>query len=424
MTQSTTPAAPLGHVCVIGAGVAGLAAAASLRQRGIAVTLIEASDRIGGRAHTTVPELLGVPFDHGATWLHAAERNQLAELAVRMGDRTIDRTAVRVERTRLPGRFATPAELAAYAAAERAFEAYTQYALGRTRRQPGRGRSRPIADQPWLPAVVNWEAPIIAAADAQALSLRDWHTNRLDGSNWEMEGGLGAFIARRLGPPAGPVRLNTVAHAVRWDGPGVVVETSAGTLHADRCIVTVSTGILASGRLRFTPALPVPVQEAIDGLPMGVLNKVACAAAGADRLDLPPSCGVDQFVPEIDAPAMTMVAWPHGQDHVICFTGGSHAGALERDGGLEAFARGQLRTLFGSRADTALQAGAVTTGWAGHEWSFGSYAYARPGRASARETLGTPLAGGRLIFAGEATRTDGLAGTVGGAYLAGLQAAK
>ncbi len=422
MTQSTPRAVPTGHVIVIGAGVAGLAAAASLRQRGTAVTLIEASSRIGGRAHTTVPGLLGVPFDHGATWLHAAEHNPLAALAVRTGDRTVDRSAVRVERTRLPGRFATPAELACYAAAERAFEDCTRHALTGPDVSLAEAVA-PIANQAWLPAVVNWEAPIIAAADAGALSLRDWHTNRLEGSNWELEGGLGAFIARRLGPPAGPVRLNTASYAVRWDGPGVVVETSAGTLHADRCIVTVSTGILASGRLKFTPALPVPVQEAIDGLPMGVLNKVAFAAAGADRLNLPHSCGVDQFVPGIDAPAMSIVAWPHGQDHLICFTGGSHAGELEQNGGLEAFARWQLRTLFGSSADTALRAGAVTTAWAGHEWSLGSYAYARPGSASARATLARPLAGGRLTFAGEATRTDGLAGTVGGAYLAGLQAA-
>ena len=77
-------------VVVIGAGVAGLAAAAALRRRGMDVTVLEASGRIGGRAHTTVPALLGAPFDHGATWLHAAERNPLAELARRTGERTID----------------------------------------------------------------------------------------------------------------------------------------------------------------------------------------------------------------------------------------------------------------------------------------------------------------------------------------------
>ena len=398
-------------VLIIGAGVAGLAAA-----------VIEASGRIGGRAHTSVPELLGVPFDHGASWLHAAERNPLARLAEQCGDRVIDRATVRVERTRLPGRFATDAEQAAYQAAEQAFHHRTQAALSGPDTSLAEAVA-PVAAMPWLPAVVNWEAPVIAAADAAALSLRDWHGNVLEGGNWELAGGLGAFVARRLGPPAGPVRLNTVATAIDWDGNGVVAATSSGTIRADACIVTVSTGILASGTLRFTPALPVAVQEAIDGLPMGTLNKIALRARGTDRLDLPESCGVDQAVPAIDAPALTMVAWPHGQDHVICFTGGSHAAALERQGGLEAFARGQLRDLFGSRADQAFRAGAVVTGWASDPWTRGSYAYARPGCAAARAVLGTPLADGRLVFAGEATRTDGLAGTVGGAFLAGKQAA-
>ena len=409
-------------VVVIGAGVAGLAAAAALRRRGMAVTLIEAAPRIGGRAHTTVPPLLNAAFDHGASWLHAAERNPLAALAQRSGETVIDSAVARVERTRLPGRFATAAELEAYGAAEEAFGRATNAALAGLDTSLADAVA-PVAALSWLPAVVNWEGPVIAAADAAALSLRDWHANQLLGSNWEVDGGLGAFVLRQLGPPAGRVHLNTAATAIDWSGPGVAVQTTAGTLHGTACIVTVSTGILAGDGLRFTPGLPVPVQEAIDNLPMGTLNKVALRAAGVDRLDLPDSCGMDQFVSAIDHPALTMVAWPHGHDHVICFTGGSHAAALERSGGLETFARDQLRALFGSRADSAFQPGAVATSWASDPFARGAYAFARAGHAGARALLGTPLAGGRLIFAGEATRTDRLAGTVGGAFLAGEEAA-
>ena len=79
--------------------------------------------------------------------------------------------------------------------------------------------------------------------------------------------------------------------------------------------------------------------------------------------------------------------------------------------------------MLGAGADRALGPGVVSQ-WGGDPAYLGAYAYATPGHADARATLGEPLGGGRLIFAGEATRTDGLAGTVGGAWLAGVEAAR
>ena len=68
---------------VIGAGVAGLAAARSLRQAGEEVVVLEAKDCIGGRTHTSydfadVPVELGAEFIHGdraATWELIRELN-------------------------------------------------------------------------------------------------------------------------------------------------------------------------------------------------------------------------------------------------------------------------------------------------------------------------------------------------------------
>ena len=53
-------------VIVIGAGVAGLAAARRLMQEGFAVTVLEGRNRIGGRVWTDVT--VGVPMDFGAGW--------------------------------------------------------------------------------------------------------------------------------------------------------------------------------------------------------------------------------------------------------------------------------------------------------------------------------------------------------------------
>jgi monoamine oxidase len=88
------------------------------------------------------------------------------------------------------------------------------------------------------------------------------------------------------------------------------------------------------------------------------------------------------------------------------------------------FARSELRRRFGARADAVFaDQGAVVTGWGADSFVRGAYAYARPGQAGARAQLAEPLADGHLLFAGEACH-DGLAGTVGGAYLSGTAAAR
>src|SRR4051794_26539347 len=51
------------EVIVIGAGVAGLAAARELRLRGHSVLVLEARDRIGGRVHTVRPEGWPLPVE-------------------------------------------------------------------------------------------------------------------------------------------------------------------------------------------------------------------------------------------------------------------------------------------------------------------------------------------------------------------------
>lgn len=56
------------HVIVVGAGFAGLVAARELQTAGIDVQIVEARDRIGGRAWTR--ERLGRPLELGATWVH------------------------------------------------------------------------------------------------------------------------------------------------------------------------------------------------------------------------------------------------------------------------------------------------------------------------------------------------------------------
>ncbi|MGI3776880.1 MAG: flavin monoamine oxidase family protein [Janthinobacterium lividum] len=417
-----------GHVVVVGAGAAGLAASAALRAAGASVTLIEAGARCGGRARTERPAALaGAAFDHGASWLHDAGRNPLADLARAGGHVLLDAPEMHTARLFVDARPATPGEHDAYAGAEARWSAAVLERLARL--DPGADTTLAdaggaLGDDPWRATLEAWEGAVIAAADADVLSVRDWHRNALGGANLRAAGGLGDLLLATHAAEAARARLRTPATRVDWGGPGVRVETPAGTIRADACIVTVSTGVLRAGAIRFHPALPPATRDAIGDLPMGLLSKVALRAAGPDRLGLPDSCTLERRFRPGEA-GMVAQAWPDGAAHLIGFVGGRAAWDLAGapPGTATAYAREQLRLALGAGAGRTFAPEAVETTWGSDPLFLGAYAYAPPGQHAQREALGRPIGGGRLVFAGEAVRDDGLAGTVGGAILSGRAAA-
>ncbi len=71
-------------VAIIGAGAAGLGAANALKNSGLSVIVLEARDRVGGRAHTIMASP-DVTFDVGCGWLHSADENSFVKIAERLG---------------------------------------------------------------------------------------------------------------------------------------------------------------------------------------------------------------------------------------------------------------------------------------------------------------------------------------------------
>ncbi len=304
-------------VVVVGAGAAGLAAARRLRARGVPTTLIEAAPRIGGRAWTT---LVGAdPFDHGATWLHDADRNPLVALA-HPDDALVDTDGPRRERVTIAGRTPTAPEQAALDAA---WDRLETLALERptTPDTTLADALATLAPDPWAPLIALWEGPIIAAADPARLGRDDWRRNRLQGRNLAPQAGLGAFLVRRAATEAW---LDTPATRLDWHGPGVALDTPRGTIRAAAAIVTVSTGVLAAGTLRFAPPLPAPLRDAIHALPMGLLTKIALPATS--RLGLEPGTVLADQVG-----CMTFNAWHLGRSHLMGFLGGDQAWSLAQN---------------------------------------------------------------------------------------------
>ena len=77
-------------VAIIGAGAAGLGAAHALKNSGLSVIVLEARDRVGGRAHT-IQAAPGIIFDLGCGWLHSADKNSFVAIAEQL-DFEIDKT--------------------------------------------------------------------------------------------------------------------------------------------------------------------------------------------------------------------------------------------------------------------------------------------------------------------------------------------
>ena len=413
-------------VVVIGAGLAGLGAATALREVGRSAVVLEASDRIGGRAWTTHPaELGGVWWDMGAVWLHNAETNPLVPIARAAGETLLRSDELRVERAFVGTREATPEEYADYADAWQRYEDRAAELLRVHDDVPLAEIARSMPDDPWAVTIETWEGPIICVASADEFSARDWLRNVLSGSNLVPDGGIGAFVARRLGVGL-DIRLATPVTRVRWGGDGVAVDTPSGTVTARSAIVTVSTGVLNAGGIVFDPPLPATTQAAIHALPMGLALKVALRATGPDRLDLPLHCSLDRQVKRSGDPTMGFQCWPYKRDYIQGWIGGPAAWELARAGEAAAidFALGQLRSVFGARVDRLFAGGThVVTHWDADPYIRGAYSFVHPGDADARIALAQPLADSHLLFAGEACH-NGMAGTVAGAWISGQDAAR
>lgn len=415
-------------VIVIGAGMAGLAAARTFCARGIGAIVLEASNRVGGRAYTThPPELGGCWFDHGAMWLHTAERNPLVPLAQAAGETLLASDTFRTERTFIGCRQTTAEEDAAY---EATWPTYTEVAdaiLANQADAPLSAVAERMGGNRWAHSVENWEGPVINVADPDKFSLRDWRRNQLDGTNLIVPGGIGAFAERVLAPMATDVRFNCPVHRIGWKqaGGGVSVETPRGTLRAGAVIITVSTGVLTGGAIAFDPPLPADIRAGLHALPMGLALKIAFRPTGADRLGLPDHCSLDRRIVKGEGPAMVFSCWPTGRRFISGWVGGSRAWELDRAGprAIEDFARSELRKSLGSRADRALEF-ALITQWGQDPHYRGAYAFARPGFVEARERLQAPFDDGQVWLAGEAYNGDGLAGTLAGAWNSGVRAAE
>lgn len=397
-------------VAVVGAGAAGLAAARRLREQGLRVLVLEARDRIGGRAHT-VTTASGFAADLGCGWLHSADRNPWVAIARNLG-LTIDQTQ--------PG-WGERLVRSGYSRAEqdewiRTREEFYQR-LEESAAHPDRPASELLEPGNRWNALLDAISTYANGVELERLSAHDYNNYDSTDINWCVREGYGALVAR-FGADV-PVRLSTAVTRIDWSGLPVVLETTAGTLRSRVAILAAPPTMVATESIRFVPALPPAKLRAAHGLPLGVDNKLFLSLA-ANWPDIGGNWHVTGSV-ERTATASYQLK-PMGQPVVEMFVGGELGRDLERAGieAMTAFARDELAGVFGNRIRADLTP-LIASSWATDPLSLGSYSFALPGHAGDRAVWAAAL-DDRLFFAGEACSSHDFS-TTHGAYLTGRAAA-
>jgi monoamine oxidase len=402
-------------VIVIGAGAAGIAAARRLAAARLQVAVVEAAPRLGGRCITDTTSF-DVPFDRGAHWLHMPEINPMAKLSAMPG---IDiYRAPAGQRIRIGRRYAREGEMEEYLSSfVRATTAIGDAARGRVDVSCAQALPKDLGE--WRSTIEFVLGPFGCGKDLTDISAMDFARSAERDVDAFCRQGLGTFVSRLAA--AIPVQLSTRVTRVNYgERFGCEVITAArGQLRSRAVIVTVSTNILASGRIAFDPDLPKRHLDAAAGLKLGSYDHIALEIPGN-----PFELRADEMVFEKSSGPRTAALLGNTGGSTLCIV--DVAGAFGRDlaakGEQEmiAFALDWLSGLYGAAVKNSVKR-SMTTRWNQEPTTLGAFSAAAPGSQGARRVLTEPVRN-RLWFAGEAVH-ETLWGTVGGAWESGDRAA-
>lgn len=430
---------------VIGAGVAGLAAASILTRDGLRVVVLEARDRIGGRTHT---EREGDRVtDLGASWIHGITDAPVYEAALAFGMPMLEFTVGSFQVDGRPIAYYGPDghrleddEVAAFAADVHFFDD----ALADTIESSVDGTSYGDVVEVTLDLMRSehgWD-------EDRVLRVREFLQHRSEEQYGVGANGLDAHgldddvvIGHEVVFPEGydrlathlaedlDVRLEHVVSRVGWrgtesgkDGGGVTVTTSRGDFTAAQSVMTVPLGVLQSSGFVIDPPLPALLAGALARLRMNNFEKIILRFSHRFW---------DEDVYAIRRQGEAAAWWHswydltalHDVPTLLTFAAGDCANQTREwsDDQVAASVLEALRDIYGERVTHPTSV--IVTRWQDDPYSLGSYSYMTVGaKMEDRDLLATPV-GGVLHIAGEATWTDDPA-TVTGALCSGRRAAE
>jgi monoamine oxidase len=421
-------------VIVIGAGIAGLAAARTLAEAGKRVTLIEARDRVGGRILTIPAADGGLPVELGAEFIHGLppelihlvdeagltrfelegdyrcyrEERGVGRLGPCGDQREIDHLFEELGHLQLPPdspdlsfhEFVVQRGLGAEAVARA-----TNYVEGFNAADAKRISIRSLAKQQ-------------AAEDAIS---GDRLFRVVEGYSM-----VPAFLLRRFLDAGGEFFAAAPVRSVDWKPGWVEVTTSTNRVfQAGSAILTLPLGVLQARSVAFTPQ-PAQIFETADRLAMGPVGRVVYEFDGSLWSGLEGLSFL--FAPEVTPPTWWTTS-PRPSSMLTGWIAGRKVSKLKMEE-LPDTGLATLAAILGSSPDgrMPLDVRKHLVRWHLHDWqidphSLGAYTYVPRGAIHASDELSVPVEG-TLFFAGEHTDTSGHWGTVHGALRSGYRAAE
>jgi monoamine oxidase len=389
-------------VIVVGAGLAGLAAADRLHGAGVEVELYEARDRVGGRVWS-IP-FAGMTIERGAEFIFS-DNDVLRGEVGRHGLRALRKGTFYGYREPRGGEPVTLVEIAA------ALEHIGTSA-------PVRGRSvseaiaaaklpRPAAEAICARLEVSCSYPAddlaedVLSEDAGAFGQFDTYT---------IEGGNGRLAEALAAPLGGWLRLSAPVRRIAWSGSGASLQTDRETSRADAVVVTVPPTVL--GGIEFDPPLPEASARALGAVAFGQAAKLFVGL----RRPAPPSATLS--LPERYWCYTQLDPSGEPARFVAAFAGTAAAlAALDLDAGPGRW----IDSLARLRPDLELEpSDVVLQRWDQDPWVRGSYSARSACSPMDDDALAERV--GPLLFAGEHT-AGAWHGMMEGALRSGVRAA-
>ncbi len=424
-------------VIVVGAGVAGLAAADVLVSEGKQVLILEGRGRVGGRIETMHDPAWNVPIERGAEFIHG-KPPETWEI-VRAGACCLydlkDEHWI-YERGRLTKRedfFGEIEKVLGVVGKVKGEDMTFEEAVRRFggKFSPGAKRMAKMFGE-------GFDAADAGVVSSKWLKAAQEASDEIEGDRlFRVQAGydrIVQFLRTGLENARHQLEVNTLVRRIEWGKAGATVHAVNGNgdvlaYRVRRVVITVPVGVLQlhdheEGHIAFMPQLPAKKRAAIAGIRMGPVVKVLLRFREAFWEEKLPDLNFFHAAGEAFPTWWTTL--PMRSSVLTAWSGGPAAAKLSEkpEGAILDEAVGTLSKLLKvprRRVAEQLMASHVCN-WQAEALSRGAYSYAAVGATGAPAELGRPVEG-TLFFAGEAAH-EGMSGTVAGAIASGRRAAR